>query len=833
MPLILEEKKVEADFKLLNFLEKENLVSQEMAKIFYQEAKQLRTTPLELLLANNELEEKKVINLLSEKLGFNKVNLSTASISQDATKLVNREFALNHLFFPFKIKQNSVTVAMFNPFQVDSIVEIEKRTGYFVKTVLATKSDILDSIEIFYQEKEPFLETLGLTSDLFDKTADVKLLNFLETSEIISHDKNKGLQQQSKITNRSAVEIGLDNEDFSEETIEDLLSKKLFIPKANLSNIEFIDKKVLDYVPENMAAFNLCIPIEIAKDVNKIEKLFVAIFNPFSDYIQDIEKNSGYPISLRVATRTEILSAIKSFYEEKTTKTKKEGQSTLMSNILSALSKVDSDISKRTSDTAQDKDVKLGDITSSLISHEDISDEVFELRKPDEKDEANFYEFTFGEVPVVKLVNKIIYDAINIKASDIHIEPLPSSVLIRYRIDGVLHEIRKIPKNLQNGLVSRIKILSKMDISEKRIPQDGNLKARLKNKDVDLRVSTIPTLYGEKAVLRILDSTTIMLKIDSLGFSKDNLSVLKNSLEQPQGMIVVTGPTGSGKTSTLYACINEINSPEVNIVTVEDPVEYSISGVNQVQLNKKAGLMFSNTLRSMLRQDPDIIMVGEVRDTETAEIAFNASMTGHLVLSSLHTNDSVSAITRLLDLGMPPFLISSSLLLIMAQRLVRMNCQHCVREYKPDDFILRELGLENKNITYKKGSGCEHCDHTGYRGRIGVYELLEVNSTIKNMIAKRETESEIYKYLKEKGMRFLLEDSVDKIASGITSAEEVMRIVQRTDISKMICPNCKEAIKESYSICPHCNKLLYKECTICKTKLDPDWNICPSCHLPL
>lgn len=833
MPLILEEKKVEADFKLLNFLEKENLVSQEMAKIFYQEAKQLRTTPLELLLANNELEEKKVINLLSEKLGFNKVNLSTASISQDATKLVNREFALNHLFFPFKIKQNSVTVAMFNPFQVDSIVEIEKRTGYFVKTVLATKSDILDSIEIFYQEKEPFLETLGLTSDLFDKTADVKLLNFLETSEIISHDKNKGLQQQSKITNRSAVEIGLDNEDFSEEAIEDLLSKKLFIPKANLSNIEVIDKKVLDYVPENMAAFNLCIPIEIAKDVNKIDKLFVAIFNPFSDYIQDIEKNSGYPISLRVATRTEILSAIKNFYEEKPTKNKKEGQSTLMSNILSALSKVDSDISKKTSDTVQDKDVKLGDITSSLISHEDISDEVFELRKPDEKDEANFYEFTFGEVPVVKLVNKIIYDAINIKASDIHIEPSPSSVLIRYRIDGVLHEIRKIPKNLQNGLVSRIKILSKMDISEKRIPQDGNLKARLKNKDVDLRVSTIPTLYGEKAVLRILDSTTIMLKIDSLGFSKDNLSILKNSLEQPQGMIVVTGPTGSGKTSTLYACINEISSPEVNVVTVEDPVEYSISGVNQVQLNKKAGLTFSNTLRSMLRQDPDIIMVGEVRDTETAEIAFNASMTGHLVLSSLHTNDSVSAITRLLDLGMPPFLISSSLLLIMAQRLVRMNCQHCVKEYKPDDFILRELGLENKNITYKKGIGCEHCDHTGYRGRIGVYELLEVNSTIKNMIAKRETESEIYKYLKEKGMRFLLEDSVDKIASGITSAEEVMRIVQRTDISKMICPNCKEAIKESYSICPHCNKLLYKECTICKTKLDPDWNICPSCHLPL
>ncbi|MFN4149480.1 MAG: ATPase, T2SS/T4P/T4SS family, partial [Candidatus Sericytochromatia bacterium] len=621
----------------------------------------------------------------------------------------------------------------------------------------------------------------------------------------------------------------------------DLLSKKLFIPKINISNLDVIDIKVLDLVPQNVALSNLCVPIEISKDVTKVDKLVLAIFNPFSDSLKEIERYAKYPISLKVTSRKEIIEAIKNLYDTKPTKTKKEGQSTLMTNILSALSRAESDVSpyqkqviSLENNEDKEKDVKLFDITSSLIStQEEISDAIFEIRKPDEKDEANFYEFTFGEVPVVKLVNKIIYDAINLKASDIHIEAAPSNVLIRYRIDGVLHEIRKIPKNLQNGLVSRIKILSKMDIAEKRIPQDGNLKARLKNKDVDIRVSTLPTQYGEKAVLRILDTTSIKLHIDSLGFSQANYNILKSTLEQPQGMIVVTGPTGSGKTSSLYACINELNSTEVNIVTVEDPVEYSISGINQVQLNKKAGLTFGNTLRSILRQDPDIVMIGEVRDTETAEIAFNASMTGHLVLSSLHTNDSVSAITRLMDLNIPPFLISSSLLLVMAQRLVRKNCPECTIDYQPEAFILKELGIEHKNIAYKKGVGCSHCDGTGYKGRLGVFEFLEVDSNIKSMISQREPESEIYKYLKDKGMRFLLDDAVEKIILGQTSAEEVMRIIQRTDISKLICPNCKEAIKDTYSICPHCNTRIYGQCPLCRAKLDLDWHSCPSCHIPL
>jgi type II secretory ATPase GspE/PulE/Tfp pilus assembly ATPase PilB-like protein len=678
--LILEEKKAEADFKLLNFLEKEKLISEENARLFYQEASKLGTTPLELLLANNEIEEKKIIDILSEKLGFNKVSLSTASISQDATKLVNKEFALNHLFFPVKIKQNALIVAMFNPFQVDSIVEIEKRTGYFVKTVLATKSDILDSIEIFYQDKEAFIENIVLNTSVIDKNSDMKLLNFLENSELLSHEKIKSLQQQSKITNRSPIDIGIELKDIDEDNLVDLLSKKLFIQKINLSSIENVDKKVLDIIPQHFALANFCFPIEISKDISQVDKLVLAIFNPFSDALKDIEKYSKNPISLKLATRKEIIESIKFFYD-KHNKTRKEGQSTLMSNLLSSLAKIETESSSyqktpiSLDNNSENKDVKLSDVASSLLSsQEEISDDVFEIRKPDEKDEANFYEFTFGEVPVVKLVNKIIYDAINIKASDIHIEAAPSNVLIRYRIDGVLHSIRKIPKNLQNGLISRIKILSKMDISEKRVPQDGNLKARLKNKDVDIRVSTLPTQYGEKAVLRVLDTTSIRLRIDSLGFSESNFSILKNSLDQPQGMIIVTGPTGSGKTSTLYACINELNSPEVNIVTIEDPVEYSIGGINQVQLNKKAGLTFGNTLKSILRQDPDIVMIGEVRDTETAEIAFNASMTGHLVLSSLHTNDSVSAVTRLLDLHIPHFLISSSLLLVVAQRLVRRNC---------------------------------------------------------------------------------------------------------------------------------------------------------------
>jgi len=386
------------------------------------------------------------------------------------------------------------------------------------------------------------------------------------------------------------------------------------------------------------------------------------------------------------------------------------------------------------------------------------------------------------EAPIIKMTKVIIQQAIKERASDFHIEPGRRDVRIRYRIDGVLHEIMKVPKYVHAPLVSRLKIMSDMNIAERRIPQDGRIHVRHQKKDYDLRTSVIPTTMGEKFVARILDKTSILIGLDKLGLLPDTQAQLENLIIQPNGMLLWTGPTGSGKTTSQYAVLNKINSVEKNIITIEDPVEYQLDGISQVHVNRKAGLTFAIALKYFLRQDPDIIMVGEIRDLETSEIAIQASLTGHLVLSTLHTNDAPSSVTRLVDMGVEPFLISASVIGCMAQRLARRICENCKEPYEPRRDQLLGLGFdpdapENKGVTFYHGAGCDHCRQTGYVGRIGIFELMQMNQEIAELIVKHASYADIKEAAIAAGMRTLQQDGLQKVLSGITTVEEVARVV--------------------------------------------------------
>ncbi|MBU4305089.1 MAG: Flp pilus assembly complex ATPase component TadA [Candidatus Omnitrophica bacterium] len=385
------------------------------------------------------------------------------------------------------------------------------------------------------------------------------------------------------------------------------------------------------------------------------------------------------------------------------------------------------------------------------------------------------------EAPVVKLVNLFIVEAVQVNTSDIHFEPEEKFMNVRYRIDGMLQKHAIIPKDLQPAIISRIKIMSGMDIAEKRLPQDGRILKKIGNKDIDFRVSSCPTIHGENIVLRILDKSSMALGMESLGFPKKELAVFEEIISQPYGIVLVTGPTGSGKTTTLYSALMKINREDINIMTVEDPVEYQFPQIRQVHVNHKAGLTFASALRSFLRQDPDVIMVGEIRDVETAQIAVQAALTGHLVLSTLHTNDSPTAFSRLIDMGVEPFLVSSAILGVLAQRLVRQVCSKCKELYLPQESLLKALGLRGKvdpDVKFARGNGCKLCNGSGYKGRIGIYELLKVTPQIEEVVLRSASADEIREVAKKQGMRTLREAAIDRLLAGETSPEEVMRITQ-------------------------------------------------------
>lgn len=529
-----------------------------------------------------------------------------------------------------------------------------------------------------------------------------------------------------------------------------------------------VDPSILKLIPRSAAARYSVLPL-----AREGSKLITAMAEPQNLRILDeLRFISGLEILPRMGFRSEINAAIENFYPKLTEK------------------------------------VLVDEIAVPLLNQVDTADVEF-FTQPTEQDadsEAAQAELnTKGITPAVRLVSAIVSAAAQKKASDIHVEPQALGTIIRVRVDGMLRELARIPPELQNSLISRIKILSNMDISERRTPQDGRFLVQIGTRHVDLRVSSLPTHYGEKIVMRLLDPAATRVEFVDLGFSPEQSVLLQEVISMPQGMMLVTGPTGSGKSTTLYACLNAIKSPETNICTVEDPVEYKLSGVNQVQINNKAGLTFATCLRSLLRQDPNVIMVGEIRDTETAEIALQASQTGHFVMSTMHTNDSIAAVTRLLDLKIPGFLIASSVTAVIAQRLVRKLCDCRDERMVTPEFSARFIAAEVLNVPSKMyvPTGCPMCDNTGYKGRVGIYEVLVFDEQLRAHIRSGIRDDEMRNLARSTGFRLMQEDAIEKVRRGVTTLEEVTRVMPFGRQASARC-SCGRLLAPNFLFCPFC-----------------------------
>ncbi|MFA5339355.1 MAG: type II secretion system ATPase GspE [Candidatus Omnitrophota bacterium] len=516
-----------------------------------------------------------------------------------------------------------------------------------------------------------------------------------------------------------------------EDAIISFFEQQLGIPRIDFSNY-FIDPKVIDILPENFCRKNMILPLFKIGGT-----LTIAMVDPLDIFALDEARlKAKCEVEPVVVPEKELIGAFDQYYGARGT---------------------------------------MDDIVKS------VDKDKFQIKEGAESD-LKALQGLVEEAPIVKLVNLLISEAIKAGASDIHIEPDEIFLGTRYRVDGVLHEVISPPKDLQSAIISRIKILSGMDIAERRVPQDGRFQLKIENRQIDCRVSTIPTVYGENVVIRLLDLNSILLGLSELGFSREMLNVYEKLIRRPYGIILVTGPTGSGKTTTLYSSLSTINSPEKNIVTIEDPIEYRLKLVRQMQINTKAGLTFANGLRSILRQDPDIIMVGEIRDLDTAEVAIQAALTGHLVLSTLHTNDAPGAVARLVDMGVEPFLVSSSVLAVIAQRLVRVICKDCRENYVPSAKLSEEVGLSSsKQVKFYRGRGCDKCLHTGYKGRVGIFELMLPDDAIRALTVAKSSSAEIRKAAIKNGMKTMQEDGIEKVKAGITTLEEVLRVTQQEE----------------------------------------------------
>ena len=568
----------------------------------------------------------------------------------------------------------------------------------------------------------------------------IKLGEMLLRANIITEDQlGKALEQQRLHGGKlgyNLVKLGYVKED----DITSLLSQQYGVPAIKLSHFE-IEPAIIKLIPAEISRKYQIVPLNRAGST-----LTIAMGDPTNVFaMDDIKFITGYNVEPVVASEIAIMEAIDHYYGSSHALELKK----VMENIAA------------TEDT---------DLTVMDDEDDGIVDNLQELEASSE------------DAPVVKLVNLMFSDALKRKASDIHIEPYEKIFRVRFRIDGILHEVMNPPLKLKDAITSRVKILARLDISEKRLPQDGRIKMKMKiggkMKDVDVRVSVVPALYGEKVVMRLLDKDYLMLDMTKLGFEPESLERFDRSIHRPYGMILVTGPTGSGKTNTLYSAISRINTPEVNITTAEDPVEFNIAGVNQVQMRENIGLNFAAALRSYLRQDPNIILVGEIRDFETAEIAVKAALTGHLVFSTVHTNDAPSTINRLMNMGIEPFLVSTSVHLIAAQRLVRRICANCKEENKIPPQALIDVGFDPEEVgrlRVFKGRGCTDCGMSGYKGRVGLYEVMEVTDPVKEMILMGASAHELKKQAVEDGMITLRGSGLRKIKDGMTTIEEVVR----------------------------------------------------------
>jgi len=556
---------------------------------------------------------------------------------------------------------------------------------------------------------------------------------------IIGPDQLKEAQRTGGAVEDSLVKLG-----YAEA--EDIMKAKAEqhgLPFIELREIE-IPAAVIELVPESLARENIVMPLAQGNGTIK-----VIMHDPLGfETIEKLRFVLNREIEVALAPKEAIVEAINKYYGGASGET-------------------------------ESVDSMLQEFTDTAI---DFADDAGAGGKP-----GTTNTLEEGDAPVIRLVHLIIQEAVTMRASDIHIEPFADRVRIRYRIDGVLMERDSAPRRLLGAIVSRLKIMGSIDIAEKRRPQDGRIKILVAGKDIDLRVSILPTTHGQSVVMRILDRDNIKVGLQDLGFADDDYARFKTMVKRPNGILLVTGPTGSGKTTTLYAALNELNRPDVKIITAEDPVEYYLPGVNQCEVKAKIGMTFARIIRAMLRQNPNILLVGEIRDLETAETAIQASLTGHLVFSTLHTNDAPSAITRLVDIGIQPFLVASSVLAIMAQRLVRKVCPKCKVRYEPPAHILAGLGLRPelaKKANFMKGKGCNHCSKKGYRGRMGIFELMTLTTQIREMTFKGESTQAIRKVARKQGMRTLFEDGIVKAIKGRTTLDEVLRITRHDMVSE-------------------------------------------------
>jgi len=503
----------------------------------------------------------------------------------------------------------------------------------------------------------------------------------------------------------------------TEQKLIEVLEYQLGIPRVRISQFS-IEPEIVNLVPKELAKRYTLMPIRKNKN-----KLLVAMADPMDYFaIEELRMATGFQIEPAIVTKDELYRAIAKYYD-------------------------------------------LQESMDQVMSEFNIQETIDEAKVTDD------------DSPIVRLVNQIIGNGLVLRASDIHFDPQEDEFRVRYRVDGRLRTERSLPKHMQNIIIARIKIMANLNITESRLPQDGRIKSVINNRPVDIRVSTLPTIFGEKIVLRILDLGDQTVSIDKVGFAEENLEKFLKMIHRPNGIVLITGPTGSGKSATLYAGLSELNAEENNIITIEDPVEFQLEGINQIQVKEEIGLTFAAGLRTILRQDPDVIMIGEIRDTETAQIAIRASLTGHLVLSTLHTNSAVAALSRLIDMGIEPFLISASINGIIGQRLVRRVCQDCEETIQPTErekaiFAQRGITID----TIKKGKGCASCNMTGYRGRLAIHEVLVVDDQLRRLVSESASPTEIRNYVKNQGMKFLIDDGLLKVKEGLTTTEEIFRV---------------------------------------------------------
>ncbi len=554
------------------------------------------------------------------------------------------------------------------------------------------------------------------------------LVDLLADMGLVSIDQLNAVREETSLNGEGVIDTLLGHKTIRPVDVATAKAAHFGYEYVNLSELRLTDD-IISAVPRTVAKRYHTVPV--GKHDHSIA---VALADPSDlDVVDTLQRLLNADIELRVATEEDIEAALKKYYGS-------------------------------------------GDDVSQMI--QDITEGEVEIGLPQKNVESDDNSTVEADAPIIKLVNTLIVEAFKARASDIHLEPMSKSFRVRYRIDGVMHEMKSPPKRLQAAILSRLKIQSNMSIAERRIPQDGRIQTQVGGKLIDLRVSCIPTIHGESIVMRILDKEGLRLGLPELGFFTDDQQTFERLIGLPDGILLVTGPTGSGKTTTLYSCLNFINRPDRKIITVEDPVEYLLAGINQVQVSETIGLTFSAALRSMLRQAPNIIMLGEIRDLETASIAINASLTGHLVFSTLHTNDAPGAVTRLIDIGVKPFLVASSIRALMAQRLVRKICKKCAAPYQPTETELASLGLDPTKITsadFKRGKGCNDCNKTTFRGRFGIFEIFVIDDEARKLIYDRVPSSVLRARAREMGMRTLREDGARKVVAGLTTADEVVR----------------------------------------------------------